>query len=192
MKRAFCECPCRRSATLVALLLTFAVPPAARAYETPAKLNEVARYYSLGVGEVRCASSAEWNGDGHAKTYWAYTNVRLDYTVLAPLICEGALNVATAEVPAWQRAIGTLVLVHEAFHLRHWRFRRNEAKVECQALVYFTEVAQKLGATEAEANTLYPYALAWHWQEIQLLPWYQDRRCLIPPWITPMQGVGPG
>jgi hypothetical protein len=176
---------CRRSATTVALLLALVLAPTGRAYETPAKLNEVARYYSLGVGEVRCASPSEWTPDGQAKTYWAYANVRLDYAVLAPQICEGALNVANTDVPAWQRAVATLVLVHEAYHLRHWRFRRNEAKVECQAMVYFAEAAQKLGASETEANNLYPYALAWHWRQVQLLPWYRDRGCLLPPWIPP-------
>jgi hypothetical protein len=149
-------------------------------------LNEVARYYSLGVGDVWCVSPAEWNADGESKTYWAYANVRQDYAVLAPLICEGALNVANPDVPAWQRAVGTLVLVHEAFHLRHWPFRRDEGKVECQAIVYFTEAAQKLGASEAEANNLYPYALAWHWRLAELLPWYRDPKCLLPPWISPI------
>jgi hypothetical protein len=168
------------------LLLGLVLAPVARAYETPAKLNDVARYYSLGVGEVRCASPPEWDADGASKTYWAYANVRQDYAVLAPLICEGALNVANPEVPAWQRAVGTLVLVHEAFHLRHWRFRRDEGKVECQAMVYFTEAAQRLGASEAEANNLYPYALAWHWRQIELLPWYRDPKCLLPPWIPPI------
>jgi hypothetical protein len=42
---------------MVVLLLA----PAARAYESPSRLNEVARVYSLGVGEVRCPSRAEWD-----------------------------------------------------------------------------------------------------------------------------------
>jgi len=36
--------------------------------------------------------------------------------------------------------------------------------------VYFTEAAQKLGASEAEANNLYPYALAWHGGERSYFP----------------------
>jgi hypothetical protein len=179
---------CGASATCVctvALLLGLVLAPAGRAYETPARLNEVARVYSLGVGEVRCSSLAEWGVDAYSKSYWGYTNIRKEYAVLAPHVCEGALNVARTQVPAWQRAVGTLVLVHEAFHLRRWRFRRDEGKVECEAMVYFTEAAQKLGATEAEANSLYPYALAWHWRQTQLLPWYGDPTCLVPTWIPP-------
>jgi hypothetical protein len=91
----------------------------------------------------------------------------------------------SADVPAWKQAAATLVLVHEAFHLRHWRFRRTEGKVECQAIVYFIEAAQKLGASETEANDLYPYALAWHWQQ-HLFPWYRDPACVLPPWIAPV------
>ncbi len=176
----------RRFLLAVALLLWLVVAVRAQAYDAPSRLNEVARVYSLGIGEVRCASPAEWQADSHSSFQWGYTNVRADYTVLPPLICDGALNVADAQFSAWQRALGTLVLVHEAFHLRHWRFRRNEAKVECQAIVYFTEAAEKLGASEAEANNLYPYALAWHRWLTQRFSWYRDRTCVIPPWIPPV------
>jgi hypothetical protein len=169
----------------VTLLLSLVCVSAADAYEKPPILNEVARQYSLGVGEVRCASQAEWDSDALATGLWGYTNVRIDFAVLAPHVCEGALNVGRADVPAWKRAIGTLVLVHEAFHLRHWRFRRDEAKVECQAIVYFTEAARRLGASEAEADNLYPYALAWHLRPLQLLSWWRDPACLIPTWIPP-------
>jgi hypothetical protein len=173
------------AAVALAVLGGLVLAAGARAYEMPSKLNEVARLYSLGVGEVRCESATEWNADIYSGFKWGYTNVRKDYAVLAPLACEGALNVASVDVPAWQRAVGTLVLVHEAFHLRHWRFRRNEDKVECQAIVYFTEAAQKLGATKAQADSLYPYALAWHWRQTSLLPWYRDPKCVLPPWTPP-------
>jgi hypothetical protein len=169
-------------ACALALLLGLVLAPVGRAYDTPQRLNEVLRVYSLGVGEVRCASRAEWEADPYSKRYWAYTNVRKEYAVLAPHICEGALEVANTQVPAWERAVGTLVLVHEAFHLRHWR---NEGKVECQAMVYFTEAAKRLGASEAEANNLYPYALTWHWRHDKELPWEHDKACILPPWIPP-------
>jgi len=118
----------RALAVSVVLLLGLGVAVRAGAYETPSRLSEVARAYSLGVGEVRCASQAEWQADPYSSFHWGYTNVRADYTVLPPLICEGALNVAHDEVPAWERALGTLVLVHEAFHLRHWP-RRGQGRV---------------------------------------------------------------
>jgi hypothetical protein len=176
---------------LLFALLAFAAvlfTPAAPASDGAAKLTDVARVYSLGVGEVRCPPRADWDAGFAASFSSAYTNLRDDYAVLGPAVCEGALNVGSAEVPAWQQALGTLVLTHEAFHLRHWRHRRNEGKVECQALVYFREAAQRLGATAAQANDLYPYALALHEYKVRLFPQYRDPKCAIPPWAPPLEG----
>ena len=90
-------------------------------------------------------------------------------------MCEGALGVGSAEVPAWQQALGALVLTHEAYHLRHWRHRRDEGKVECQALVYFREAAQRLGASPAQARRPLAYALALHEHKARLFPQYRAR-----------------
>jgi hypothetical protein len=170
---------------LVSLVLALALVPSAAAYQVPSKLNDVAQVYSLGVGEVRCPSRAEWDQDWASSFGWAYTNLRDDYTVLGPVVCEGALGVGSADVPAWQQALGALVLTHEAFHLRHWRFRRNEGKVECQALAYFKDAARRLGATPAQAEDLYAYALALHDYKVRIFPQYRDPKCVIPPWTPP-------
>ena len=108
-------------------------------------------------------------------------HVRADYTVLSPVVCAGALGMGSPEVPAWQQALGGLVLTHEAFHLRHWRFRRSEAKVESQALANFRDAVRRLGATAAQAEELYPYALALHDYKVKLFPQYRDPKCVIPP-----------
>lgn len=159
---------------------------AARAADKPALLNDVARVYSLRVGEVRCPSQPEWDADPHRTTFsWGYTNVRRDYTVLPPMICAGAMNVGSVSVPTWQQAAGVWMLVHEAFHLRHWRFRRNEAKVGCQTIVYFTDAAARLGASDSQAQELYPYGLALHDLELDLYPWHGDPKCVVPPWFPP-------
>ena len=159
--------------------------PSAPGYEAPDKLIEVAHVYSFGVGEVRCPSRAEWDEDWASSFAWAYTNIREDYTVLGPVACKGALGVGSADVPAWQQALGVLVLTHEAFHLRHWRFRRHEGKVECQALANFRDAAQRLGATAGWTEELYPYALAWHEYKVTLFSQYRDPKCVIPPWVPP-------
>jgi hypothetical protein len=178
----------KRTVAVVALAVAvlLVVPPAA-AYDTPTRLNEVAHFYSLGVGEVRCPSQAEWDADPHRTSFgWGYTNMRRDYSVLAPHICEGALHVGGSSTPLWQQAAGVLILVHEAFHLRHWRFRRDEGRVECQAIVYFTEAATKLGASNEQADELYPYALALHLHQTQLFFRYRDPQCVVPPWVLPI------
>ena len=177
--------------TAAAFLILVAVPginhaAAARAADTPALLNDVARVYSLGVGQVRCPPQPEWDADPHRTRFsWGYTNVRSDYTVLPPMICAGAMNVGSVSVPAWQQAAGVWMLVHEAFHLRHWRFRRNEAKVGCQTIVYFTDAAARLGASDSQAEELYPYGLALHDLELDLYPWHRDPKCVVPPWFPP-------
>ena len=175
----------KRPLLLLSLLAVLVCAPAVRAFDTPATLTDGARVYSLGLGEVRCPSSAEWDADFASAFGLAYTNMRDDYAVLGPLVCEGALNMGNPAVPLWQQALGALVLAHEAFHLRRWRFRRNEAKVECQAIVHFKDAAGRLGATAAEAENLYPYALALHAHKVRLFPRYRDPRCLIPPWNPP-------
>jgi hypothetical protein len=171
--------------TLVGLMVVLVLVPSVRAHERPDRLETVAHVYSLGVGEVRCASDAEWNADFASAVGWAYTNIRDEYTVLGPRVCAGALGVGTAEVPLWQQALGVLVLTHEAFHLRRWRFRRDERKVECQAIVYFKDAAERLGATPAHAENLYPYALALHAYQLRLFPRYRDPGCVVPPWAPP-------
>jgi hypothetical protein len=176
---------CRAPLLQLAVLVVLVLAPSASAYETPGRLAEVAHAYSFGVGEVRCASSAEWDTDFASARGWAYTNIRAEIAVLGPLVCEGALNVGTENVPLWRQALGALVLTHEAFHLRRWRFRRNEGKVECQAIVYFKDAAQRLGATAAQAENLYPYALALHAHLVRLFPAYKDPKCVIPAWAPP-------
>lgn len=171
---------------LLSLVVALVLVPSTRGYEAPSRLNEVAHLYSLGVGEVRCPSRAEWDEDWASSFGWAYTNVREDYTVFGPVVCAGALGVGSADVPLWQQALGVLVVTHEAFHLRHWRSRRDEGKVECQALANFRDATRRLGATAAQAEDLYPYALALHGYKVRLFPQYRDPKCVIPPWAPPM------
>ena len=135
---------------------------------------------------MRCPSHTEWNQDWASSFGWAYTNVRDDYTVLGPVVCEGALGVGSADVPAWQQALGALVLTHEAFHLRRWRFRRNEGKVECQTLANFCGTPRGEWVRRLrKPRTFYPYALALHDYKVRLFPQYRDPTCVIPPWAPP-------
>lgn len=173
------------AAGFLAAVLALTVTVSAGAYERPSRLNDVARTYSLGVGEVRCPSEAEWAADFGSSFGYAYTNLVEDYAVLSPLVCAGVRGIAATRVPTWQQALGVLVLVHESFHLRHWRWRRNEGKVECQAMVYFREAAVRLGATEAEAYDLYAYAIALHDYKLRVFPEYRDRGCIVAPWAPP-------
>jgi hypothetical protein len=171
---------------IAGLLAGLAVAAGALGYERSVSLNEVAAVYSLGVGEVRCPSEEEWNADWGSSFGYAYTNLAADYAVLSPTVCEGAQGVGDRSVADWQEALGVLVLVHESFHLRHWRWRKNEGKVECQAMVYFKEAAGRLGANDEHAHALYAYALALHGHKVRVFPQYRDRSCLLPVWDPPI------
>lgn len=48
---------------LMSLVVALVLVPGTGAYEAPSGLNEVAHVLSLGVGEVRCRSRAEWDAD---------------------------------------------------------------------------------------------------------------------------------
>ena len=80
---------------------------------------------------------------------------------------------------------GAFTVEREGKKLAITPYIRDEGKVECQALVYFRDSAQRLGATAAQAEDLYPYALALHSYKARLFPQYRDPTCLIPPWSPP-------
>jgi hypothetical protein len=181
-------------AALLALVLgamLLAVPPAS-AYDRPPLLEGVASHFAMRSAEVRCPSMDEWVGDPiwgaapNPSRAWGYTDMIDEHIVLHPALCAGALAVSDPLIPPWQRATGTLVLVHEAYHLRRWQWRRNEAKVECHAIRHFVAGAQLLGASPDLANELLPFALAAHARMVTLFPEYRDRRCRLPLWALPM------
>jgi len=44
----------------------------------------------------------------------------------------------------------------------------------------------RLGASEAQAEELYPYALALHIRQTRLFSWYRDKTCQAPLWVPPV------
>jgi len=168
-----------------------AVAPAS-AYDRPALLESVAASFAKRPADVRCPTMEEWTTDPiwgtgpHPQRAWGYTDMVNGHIVLHPTLCAGALAVPDASVPAWQRATGALVLVHEAYHLRHWKWRNSEAKVECQAIRHFKAGAERLGASPQLANDLLPYALAAHSRMVRLFPEYRHRHCKLLLWVMPI------
>jgi hypothetical protein len=164
----------------------------ASAYDRPPLLERVASVFAMRPAELRCPTSEEWVDDPiwgtgpNTSRAWGYTDMVNDRIVLHPALCVGAGAISDPTLPAWQRATGALVLVHEAYHMRFWRWRRDEAKVECQAIRHFVTAAQMLGASRELANDLLPFALAAHARMVTLYPQYRDRRCRLPLWAVPM------
>jgi hypothetical protein len=77
------------------------------------------------------------------------------------------------------------VLVHEAYHVRRWAGRWNEAKVECRAIRDFTKAVVLLGGSRELANELLPSALAAHLRMGAVFPEYRARECKLPVWTPP-------
>ena len=107
-----------------------------------------------------------------------------DYIVLHPALCAGARDSVQTDVPVWQRAAGVLVLVHEAYHVRRWAGRWNEAKVECRAIRDFKKAVVLLGGSRELANELLPSALAVHLRMGAVFPEYRAD-CRLPVWAPP-------
>jgi hypothetical protein len=165
--------------------------PAAVSFDRPPLIEQVASTFALRPVDVRCPTMQEWVGDSiwgngpNPQRAWGYTDMINDFSVIQPLLCAGAAAVTDPAVPAWQRATGVLVLVHESYHLRRWKWRRSEPRVECQAIRHFVAGAELLGAPPELADDLLPYALAAHASMTRLFPNYDDRRCKLPLWTPP-------
>lgn len=183
---------------VVAILASAAVAGAlsvrlAFAYDRPPIIERVAAVIALRPVDMRCPTIDEWVSDPiwgnepNPQRAWGYTDMVHDFSVIHPLLCAGAAAVTDPGIPAWQRATGVLVLVHESYHLRHWTGRYSEAKVECQAVRHFRQAAQFLGASRELANDLLPYGLAAHDRMVRLYPNYRDRACKLPLWKLPVQ-----
>jgi hypothetical protein len=175
-------------AVIIALLVA---TPRAAAYQRSSDLDRVAAVFALREAQVRCPSIDEWVADpiwgGPTQPRaWGYTNMIREHIVMHPALCAGATAVGNPALPGWQRATGVLVLVHEAYHLRRWGGRWDEARVECRAIRHFRVGAALLGASPEVANDLLPYALAAHQRMVTLFPNYRDRRCKLPLWRMPI------
>lgn len=167
------------------VLLALLLAPGARA-EQPDRISEATAFFSHRHPHVLCPTTVGWTGDAIVSSQAApervlgYTRMFSDEIVLAPDVCEGARAVDDPRLSPAQRALGVLVLVHEALHVRRWRDRWVEAKVECQAIKRFTLGAVLLGASPELAAELLPYALAAHRQMGELSPQYLDPSCTLP------------
>jgi hypothetical protein len=182
----------RLSLTLILIATVLTAAPRAVAHQRSSDLERVASVFAQRDAEVRCPSMDEWivdpiwGGPTQARA-WGYTNMIDEHIVLHPALCAGAMAIDDPALPLWQRATGALVLVHEAYHLRRWGGRRNEARVECRAIRHFRVGAELLGASPDVANALLPFALAAHQRMITLFPTYRAQHCGLPLWALPMK-----
>jgi hypothetical protein len=168
---------------LASVTLLFAPP--ARAYSTNPHIAAFVQFFANGVPtEVRCPESAEeWSFDlggpfdanevyGRTFTHVAIVEFRWD---LCPILDNLVFSTADDST----KALAVLALVHESYHVRRWRWRLNEARVECRAIRHFRVAVQVLGGSRALADRLFPLGLAWHYH-ITSNPSYYQPSCDVP------------
>lgn len=137
--------------------------------------------------EVRCPDQAEWGdfarielGESDPELVFGATHLKADWIMLRTDICEAADRPGDETISPSLRALAVMTLVHEAYHVRRWSARRNEGRVQCQAIRHFRVGAQLLGATRAQADLLYPFALSWHRGIAQRDSEYHWSGCRVP------------
>jgi hypothetical protein len=162
--------------------------PAARAYTTDPHIGAFVELFANGApAEVRCPDSLEeWSLDlgsplnadaiyGRTFTRSAVVEFRSD---LCPILDDLAHSTADDST----KALAVLTLVHESYHVRHWRWRLDEARVECQAIRHFRVGVRVLGGSQELADRLLPLALSWH-DELGRDPLYRFASCRLPALI---------
>jgi len=172
-------------AILVALVFCYS---AAAAYQIP-KLNQVSGIFAMHKETVLCYDPGE-PGDPYSMGAWGYVLTYDRTTVnLTKEMCDGIVAVIRHDtsIPAWERAVGVLVLVHESYHARYWAGNNSEALVECKAIRHWAYGMKFLGATPQEIQQLLPYALAFHFREEEKFREYDLHSCNTP-WYYPPGG----
>jgi hypothetical protein len=169
--------------TVVAAALAFATAAAARPLSVEApELKAVASAIAGQDLEVRC-----WLDDqdeDYLADTWGYVFLEAPVVYLDPAVCAGAKAlVAGTMLPLWQLGLGALVLTHESYHLKtalpYWR-RGSEPQTECRAIKRVRQTILDLGASEALADSILPWALAIHWRITTLAPEYDYPHCRVP------------
>ncbi len=168
---------------LVALVFVPAAVAASKWTPDPAATPVAQVFAERSDVEVQCYDPEEESSPAGYGA-WGYTMPLVSPVVYldGPTICAGIDAIATDDpaVPDWEKALGALVLVHESYHLRHWRWWHDEAKVECRAIRHWRYAVRMLGGTTAVADRLFPWALVAHWHLSAFAPQYYQVACEVP------------
>jgi hypothetical protein len=157
----------------------------ARAYSTNPHIAAFVQVFSSGTpAEVRCPVSLdEWSfdlGDPlNAEDVYGRTFTRTEVVEFRSDLCTILDNLADSSADDSTKALAVLTLVHESYHVRRWRWRLNEAHVECQAIRHFRVGVRVLGGSQQLADRLFPLGLSWH-NQIARNPSYNLSSCEVP------------
>jgi hypothetical protein len=151
------------------------------------ELDAIASRWALRAVRVDCPSSSEsWQADWNAQGAWAYTPISADWTRVDPSLCAAAEHLAHGEPDEpWREAMAVLAITHEAWHLRFWRYRYSERRVECKAIQHFIDSALMLTHDVGLIGELWPWALAQHYYIAAHFPTYNLPSCRVQGWPWP-------
>jgi hypothetical protein len=174
-----------RRLLLLFLLWALLAPTAAQATYYPS-LDALASYWAQRPIQINCPE--DWANDPWAQGTWGYTFLGADQAWVDPQLCDAAVALESGG-PAnenWRTALSVLVITHESFHLRYWKWNGDEARVECKAIRSWPESFLILSHWNLPAfRQAMPYALAEHYQLAAMVPEYNLKGCKIgwwPPW----------
>ena len=148
------------------------VAPSAQAYSTNPHIAAFVQVFANGTpAEVRCPDSPEeWSFDLgfdpdsalNAGDVYGRTFTSTEVVEFRPDFCPILDDLASSSADDSTKALAVLALVHESYHVRHWSWRLNEARVECEAIRHFRVGVRVLGGSQQLADRLFPFALSWH------------------------------
>jgi hypothetical protein len=170
---------------LIALLWAFLATGVAQATYYPS-LDSLASYWAQRPIQVDCPE--DWADDPWAVGTWGYTFLGSAEVRVDPQLCDAAMSLVDGGPgdEDWRSALSVLVITHEAFHLRDWKWNGNEGRVECMAIRSWPESFLILSHWNLPAfRQAMPYALAEHYQIAATFPEYNFKGCHIgwwPPW----------
>jgi hypothetical protein len=157
----------------------------ARAFSTNPHIAAFVEVFASGTpAVVRCPDSPEeWSldlGDPfNAEEVYGRTFARTAVVEFRSDLCPILDNLVYSSADDSTKALAVLTLIHESYHVRHWAWRHNESRVECQAIRHFRVGVRVLGGTQQLADQLFPLALAWH-NQIARNPAYYLASCAVP------------
>ena len=159
-------------------------PQPAHAYTTDPHIAAFVELFANGTpAVVRCPESAqEWRfdlggmDDSDSEDVYGRTFIGSSVVEFRWDLCPILDQLAYSDADDSTKALAVLTLLHESYHVRHWAWRLDEARVECRAIRHFRVGVRVLGGSQELADRLLPYALAWD-AEITMTPGYHLASC---------------
>jgi hypothetical protein len=158
------------TASLCAALACPCLTQQADAYTTDPHIAAFVELFANGrPAVVRCPDSAqEWRfdlggtDDSDSESVYGRTFIHSPVVEFRWDLCPILAQLRYSDADDSTKALAVLTLLHESYHLRHWAWRLDEARVECQAIRHFRVGVRVLGGSQELADRLLPHALDWH------------------------------